>query len=780
MNNFFNFWVIILSLVLFQNIEAQELSVEKIMQDPKWMGTFPSDVHWDINSDKIFFDYNPDQNPSDSVYVVNIKKPSSIKKASQEGLQFSADNFISKHEKSSQYLSLEKGNLLIYKPKFKAPKLLLDLDRNIRDADFLNENQIGLVIDNNAFVLNLEDFQLRQLTQIQKGEKKTKKSEDESWLEKENTALINYIAKGKRRDSLQKAYNNSQYKETFTFYTGKKYAYGFKISPSLNAVAFNLSQSSSTTRTKAADYVDKSGYTEMVNARPKVGKESRQSSLVLYNLKKDTAFVVDASNLPDIKKQPEYLKEYGEVKEDEPRPVDFSRLVFSPNGSLAVVEVRSQDNKDRWICQVDLNTGVLKSLDHQHDEAWIGGPGISAYGNSGVLGWLPDNKHIYFQSEDTGFSHLYTLNIKSKTKTALTSGDYEVFNPEISNDEKHWYFTASKGDLGQRHFFKMPLHGGKMTQLTKGIGRHQVTLSPDEKYMADIFSKANQPQELFIKKTKINVSPKQITDGQSEAFKAYAWQKPKFVNFKAEDGTLVPARLYQPEDINKNNAAVVFVHGAGYLQNAHKWWSSYFREYMFHNLLTDLGYTVLDIDYRGSAGYGRDWRTAIYRHMGGKDLSDQVDGANYLVENHNINPDKIGIYGGSYGGFITLMALFNEADTFKAGAALRSVTDWAHYNHTYTSNILNTPEQDPKAYRRSSPIYFAEGLKGHLLMAHGVMDTNVQFQDIVRLSQRLIELGKDNWELAIYPVEGHGFTEPESWTDKYKRILELFEETLRD
>ena len=200
---------------------------------------------------------------------------------------------------------------------------------------------------------------------------------------------------------------------------------------------------------------------------------------------------------------------------------------------------------------------------------------------------------------------------------------------------------------------------------------------------------------------------------------------------------------------------------------------------MFHNLLADNGYTVLDIDYRGSAGYGRDWRTAIYRHMGGKDLSDQVDGAGYLVEEHGISSENIGIYGGSYGGFITLMALFKEPDVFGAGAALRSVTDWAHYHHGYTPNILNTPVLDSLAYVRSSPIYFAEGLSKPLLICHGMVDVNVHFQDVVRLAQRLIELGKDNWEMAIYPVEGHGFIESSSWTDEYKRIFKLFEENLK-
>jgi dipeptidyl aminopeptidase/acylaminoacyl peptidase len=155
-----------------------------------------------------------------------------------------------------------------------------------------------------------------------------------------------------------------------------------------------------------------------------------------------------------------------------------------------------------------------------------------------------------------------------------------------------------------------------------------------------------------------------------------------------------------------------------------------------------------------------------------------VDGARYLVSSEGVDPARIGIYGGSYGGFITLMAMFTEPDVFRAGAALRSVTDWAHYNHPYTARILNQPQDDPEAYRRSSPIYFAEGLRGDLLITHGMVDTNVHFQDVVRLAQRLIELGKSGWELAVYPVEDHAFQRPDSWADQYRRILELFQRTL--
>ena len=186
----------------------------------------------------------------------------------------------------------------------------------------------------------------------------------------------------------------------------------------------------------------------------------------------------------------------------------------------------------------------------------------------------------------------------------------------------------------------------------------------------------------------------------------------------------------------------------------------------------------MDMDYRASAGYGRDWRTAIYRHMGKSEIDDLRDGVNWLVENANVDRQRIGTYGGSYGGFMTFMALFTQPDLFQSGAALRPVTDWAHYNHGYTSNILNTPDVDPIAYERSSPLYFAEGLEKPLLINAPMVDSNVFFQDTVRLVQRLIELEKQDFETAIYPVESHGFVQPSSWLDEYRRIYKLFETTL--
>ncbi|MFN4162643.1 MAG: alpha/beta hydrolase family protein, partial [Stenotrophomonas sp.] len=264
--------------------------------------------------------------------------------------------------------------------------------------------------------------------------------------------------------------------------------------------------------------------------------------------------------------------------------------------------------------------------------------------------------------------------------------------------------------------------------------------------------------------------------------RAREWLAPQFVQVPSKHGAgHVWAKLYRPAELEpgKQYPIALFVHGAGYLQNVSARYPSYFREQMFHNLLVQEGYLVLDLDYRASEGYGRDWRTAIYRWMGKPELEDYLDGLDWLVAHKQGDRARAGIYGGSYGGFMTYVAMFKAPGVFKAGAALRPVADWSQYNHEYTSNILNTPDLDPEAYRRSSPIEFADGLQGRLLIAHGMIDDNVFFRDSAMMAQKLIELRKTGWELAPYPLERHGFVHPDSWYDEYRRIHALFRQTLQ-
>ena len=783
---FSNFAILAFIALSAISLQAQQsdLSVEKIMQDPKWMGTFPSRIQWGIESENIYFQYNLENDPDDSLYKINLSNQSKIAKVPQQEQDKMIPRYGDYNNKKTEMLFTENGKLFLYNISKASKTELIDLGERIVDPQFMaNESKISFILNDNAFIYDLDKGTISKLTNINSGKKREgrdeKLSDKNQWIQDENLDLLGVVNERKEKSEASKAYRESvAQEEDYAFYAGDKQISGLSISPNGKYVSFNLIKRERGENTDVPNYVDQSGYTKDLPARSKVGDDKTEVELALYNIEKDTVFMVSTAELEGIKDLPDYVKDYPDKEwEEKVREVITSPAYFSENGEKAIVSIRSKDNKDRWIAQLDLEDGSLTTIDRQRDEAWIAGPGLGWSFGGGTIGWLPDNKHIYFQSEATGYSHLYLLNVDNGDKKDLTPGEYEVFDPELSNNKKYWYLTTSEEGPDVRHFYKMPVMGGKMEKLTNMTGNNQVYLSPDEKYMAIYYSFSNKPWELYLKKTG-KAEAKQLTSGQSEAFASYDWRTPELIKFEAEDGAMVPARLYTPSEETKNDAAVVFVHGAGYLQNVHQWWSSYFREYMFHNLLTDLGYTVIDIDYRGSAGYGRDWRTGIYRHMGGKDLSDQVDGVKYLVENHGINPEKIGIYGGSYGGFITLMAMFNEPDTFAAGAALRSVTDWAHYNHGYTANILNEPVNDPIAYRRSSPIYFAEGLEGDLLIAHGMVDVNVHFQDVVRLSQRLIELGKDNWEMAVYPVEDHGFVEPSSWTDEYSRILKLFNESL--
>jgi dipeptidyl aminopeptidase/acylaminoacyl peptidase len=537
-------------------------------------------------------------------------------------------------------------------------------------------------------------------------------------------------------------------------------------------------------------YVTESAYPELIPSRSNVGDAQGRRLLAILDLKANKTLWADAS---------EFAGNERPMKPGDPpaaRILNWGMPDWSDDASQAVIAVRSQDYKDRWFVTVDPSTGKAKVLDSVHDDAWLregsvstgtGGGGFGGgMGGGGALAWLPDNKRFLFMSEKDGWMHIYSLDVSVAQPAVkqLTSGKWEVANARLSSDRTRLFFTSTEVHPGERHFYTMSVDGGPWTRITTMTGSNEVTISPDEKSLAMIYSYSTKPAELYVMPFTAGAQAKQITTTPTEEWRSFKWIDPKVITYKARDGADVYARLFTPEMIgakrDPKRPAVIFVHGAGYLQNAHKYWSSsYYREYMFNNLLASRGYVVLDPDYRASSGYGRDWRTAIYEHMGGKDLDDVVDGAKFLVTNEKVDPKRIGLYGGSYGGFLTLMALFTTPDVFAAGAALRPVTDWAHYNHGYTAQILNLPQNDIEAYKRSSPIYFADGLKGHLLICHGMVDTNVFFQDSVRLIQRLIELRKENWEVAPYPVENHSFTEETSWADEYKRILKLFEGDLR-
>lgn len=767
----------VLGCFLLHAQKNETLSVEKIMSDTVYLGEVPDHIQWDENSAQLFFAWRPMGEKKNATYKISTSdlKPSPISEALKHKLQKRQVSYSKDRKKS---LFERNGNIFLKNIQTGEEILLMGTVEEESNPVFnYDETSVVFQKDQNLYTISVSGQGLKQLTNFATTDSKSEQtSGQDQWLADDQTSIFDIFKKNREHPKTSK--------KPRTYYLPKSSSISSIVAdPTLRYVVFNVADQPKQSRNIIVpNYVTRSGYTEDIPGRTKVGSYMPVYTTKIYDLQRDTIYGISTHDIPDIKRIPEYVKEYPDQlaqrkHENKDREVHIGSPIWSPNGTTSIVNVTSMDNKDRWIMKFDPLNGKLTLLDHQHDEAWIGGPGVGRRYRTPEMGWVND-KTIYFQSEETGYSHLYTLTISNGERKQLTAGKYEVQTLQLSNDKKAFYFTANIEHPGITHFYKIPVGGGNRVQLTSLHGGNEVTLSPDEKWLAIKHSTTTQPWELYLQENKPGATAKQITKTTSEAFNTYEWKTPDMITFKNRYGVDTYAQVFVPKKPLPNKPAVVFVHSNGYLQNVHYWWSYHFREYMFNNLLVDKGFTVINVDYTASSGYGRDVRTGIYRHMGGKDLSDITDGAKLLVEKYGVNPDYIGLYGGSYGGFLTLMALFTEPDMFKSGAALRSVADWAHYNQGYTSNILNEPLTDEKAYKRSSPIYFADGLKGNLLMTHGIVDVNVNFQDIVRLTQRLIELGKENWELAVYPLEDHNFVAPTSWTDQYKRILKLFEDTL--
>ena len=532
---------------------------------------------------------------------------------------------------------------------------------------------------------------------------------------------------------------------------------------------------------KMPKYVTESGYEEFEEVRTRVGRNAPQPhTLWLVDVDAATAMELKYDALPGIAVDP--LAELRKAAKQDPlkgnRPVRIETdgdglgpaIQWSRDGGNVAVLVRAIDNKDRWIATVDLAGAKLQPRHRLTDPAWINW-------NFNEFGWLPDGRTLWYLSEESGYSHLY-LHDGTRPR-ALTSGKWEASSPVLSADAERVLFLCNRAWPGDYEVCEVPLAGGAVRELTSLDGVEDFVESPEGGRLLVRHSDSYLPPQLAVV---ADGAARDLTDTRSEAFKARTWLEPEYVKVPSKHGAgTIWGKYYGPKtpEPGKRYPVVLFVHGAGYLQNVSDRYPNYFREQMFHQMLVEQGYIVLDLDFRASEGYGRDWRTAIYRHMGEPELQDYLDGIDWLVDTKQADRDRVGIYGGSYGGFMTFMALFKQPGVFKAGAALRPVTDWSQYNHEYTSNILNTPVLDPEAFKRSSPLEFADRLQDHLLIAHGMMDDNVFYKDSVMLAQRLIELRKGKWELASYPLERHGYTRAASWYDQYRRIHELFERTLK-
>jgi dipeptidyl aminopeptidase/acylaminoacyl peptidase len=745
------------------------LTVDAIMRGPALVGYEPSQVRWSHDSRLIYFQWKQAGDKEDAppdTYVVN-REGGPPRKLTEAEARNAPPAFGDPSKDKRRTVFSRSGDLFVYDNTNGTVSQLTKTAEAETNPRFLADGKrIAFTRGGNLYAMSLETGFLEQVTDIhaaggagtQTGNEPRTASASQEYLKKEQKDLFQAVRdRAARHDADEALRKQIEPRKPFDL-QARQTVEALELSPDEKYVLAWIAEAGGARNTIVPNWITDSAYVEDINGRSNVGDTPSHTRLA----------EIDAVT--------------GEVKwvdcGQKDREVQILRVLWSEDGTKAAMLVQAADNKDRWILAFDPATAKTRVLAQDHDDAWIGGPGIMGFGGP-TFGWMKNGREVYFQSERSGYSHLYAAAWEGGEPRALTSGTWEVLNVRQSKDKSHFYITANKDSPYENHLYEMSGEGGPLTRLTKLAGKHTTTLSPDERWIADIYSYTNRPPDLYVQENRPEAEQKRLTTSPAPEFSHYPWQDVPIVTFRARDGAQVSARLFKPANVKPGGPGVVFVHGAGYLQNVDRWWSAnYYREYLFDHILMERGFTVIDVDYRGSAGHGRAWRTAIYEHMGGKDLDDITDAAKYLAAEQGVNPRKIGLWGGSYGGFITLMAMFTQSDTFAAGAALRPVSDWAIYNNGYTSAILNTPQSDPEAYKRSSPIFFAEGLKGALLICHGMVDNNVEFADTVRLVQRLIELRKENWQLAVYPVENHSFVQASSWADEYKRILALFEKNL--
>jgi len=774
---------------------ADIITLEQIMADPDWFGRSPESWYWGDDSNTVYYQQKQLGNPLRDLYTLDLSNNNKSTQVELATKHIVADQNAKFNQVRTHKVYSFNGDVFVKKIATSQIKQLTFTSSNERNAIFLTNDNVAYQVGNVFYTQNIVTGQLKELASLQMSEKPAGVVEPKSYLAKEQHKLIDYIALQQRNSKLKQD-KKARLADENTFVNDSKFYFGkgnrvahASLSPAGDKLLVSIASAKSS-RDKTdimPNYITKDGVIAAEKVRARVANNRQyQEQLFILDLATGSKQALSYDSLPgfdddvlaSVKKE-NFAREGKTYKsEKKARNIHvlqmYNPIKWSDDGQHVALMLEAWDNKTRWLATVNYADNKLVTQHKLHDDAWINW-------SFNEFGWLntKDKASLYYLSEESGYSHLYHKGLNKKA-VKLTAGKFEVSSVTPTQDNQRFIFKANKKHPGIYEIYQVDL-AKKLTALTDLGGKNDYSLSPDESRLLIQHSTVTMPPELYVQSVE-SQDAKRITHTVSEQFLAMPWVAPTVVAIpSSKQKEPVYSKVYLPKNFDKTsskNRAVMFSHGAGYLQNSHLGWSGYFREFMFHSMLVQQGYVVIDMDYRASAGYGRDWRTAIYRHMGKPEVEDMRDGVEWLIENANVDAKRVGTYGGSYGGFLTLMSMFTDPDLFASGSALRLVSDWAYYNHGYTSNILNTPEDDAIAYERSSPIYFAEGLKEPLLINAPMVDDNVFFEDTVRLVQRLIELEKQDFETAIYPVEPHGFVQPSSWLNEYRRIYKLFENTL--
>ena len=444
-------------------------------------------------------------------------------------------------------------------------------------------------------------------------------------------------------------------------------------------------------------------------------------------------------------------------------------IAWSPDGATLLVDSSDLYVKERRLLLIDSATGrprqLLREVDpHNVSAEWW-------------ADWAPDGKGVYFISDRDNDYHLYYQALSGGEPKRLTCGDFAVFSAHISAAARSVFFVANPGKPEERQTFRVAFAGGETVRLSGPAGNHDPMVSPDGRWIADIFSDDVTPPDLYLTGTGRTASrARQVTHSPLPEFGEYHWVAAKYVEFpNVNDGAVLHARVTLPPDFNaaKKYPAIL---GSVYSDTVHNRWGGriYHPTWGLDQYLAQQGYVIMNVDISGSSGHGKTFRQRIREDYGGVDVEDLYSGVQYLIGQGYVDARRVGIWGSSYGGLLTAMSLFSKPGVYRAGVAGAPATSLYHAE-TGEMRVMMAPQDHAAQYADSSAFLRSGALQDHLMIIHGMKDDVVLFKDSITLTERLILQGKDV-DLVVLPASPHGWdTEGLAQTRfAYHKLVEHF------
>jgi dipeptidyl-peptidase 4 len=470
------------------------------------------------------------------------------------------------------------------------------------------------------------------------------------------------------------------------------------------------------------------------------------------------------------------LNDEGKIKADlgDEKDIYVPRVKWTNNPTLLSVRKLNRLQNQQELLHIDAVTGKASLIVAEKHDAYIDVEFVDD------LYYLNDGKSFLYTSEASGFKHVYQYQMNGKRTAQVTSGDFEVVNfVGLDEKTKTLYYVSTEPSPLDRQFYSIQLDGKRKTRLSEGEGQHSINMSEDFQFYIDHHSSASRPAVASLYQTRGNKLIKHLEKNEEMVAKVkeYGLVNKEFFTFNNSAGQELHGYFLKPAGFvaGKKYPVVVYQYSGPGSQNVSNSFGG--SHFYFHQMLTQAGYIVAVIDPRGTGGKGEKFKKSTYKQLGKYELEDLIEGAKYLSTLSFVDSARLGIWGWSYGGYTTALAMTKGAGTFKAGIAVSPVTNWRFYDTIYTERFLQTPQLNAAGYDDNSPLSHADKLQGKFLLIHGTGDDNVHFQNTVVFHDALIHAGKQ-FESFYYPDKHHGIQGPKVRFHLYTQMLRFFRDNL--